>query len=298
MKEFKAGFIAIVGRPNAGKSTLVNRLVGEKVSIVSWRPQTTRNKILGIINTEDYQIIFIDTPGIHRSKNKLSDYMMRSINNSLIDADAVVYVIDGTDNISDIDRDFLDKYSHKAPLIVALNKKDEAKFEQYIGTLKKLNEFKVINAVYPISARTGESVEELKQILIALMPQGARMYPDDIYTDRPMRFLVSEIIREKALKYLNEEIPYGISVSVIEYKEREDGLVEIAADIICERPQHKGIVIGKGGAMLKKIGEAARLDIEKLLENRAFLKLFVKVEDDWRDNSRKLEDLGYGSDTL
>jgi len=295
----KSGFIAITGRPNAGKSTLINRIIGEKVSIVSWRPQTTRNRIIGIYNREDCQAVFIDTPGIHTAKNKLSDYMMKSINNSLQDVDVIIYLIDGTGYLSDTDRDFLNKYSGQVPIIIALNKVDEAKKEKYIATLDKLNGFKSVKSIYSISAKTGENVDEMINEIISLLPEGIKMYPDDIYTDRTMRFIAPEIIREKALKFLDEEIPYGIGVIINKYSEREDkDIIDIEADIVAERPQHKAIIIGKEGSMIKKIGEAARVEIEKYEGSKVFLKLFVKVENDWRDNQKLLEELGYGNDTL
>lgn len=296
---FKSGFIAIVGRPNAGKSTLINRIVNEKVSIVTWRPQTTRNKILGIVGTDDYQAIFIDTPGIHTAKNKLSEFMLKSISNSLEGVDAIVYMIDGTSHVTDIDRDFISNYKGSAPVIIALNKLDEAKREDFVETLNRLNEFKTVKTVFPISARRGDNVDELKQELIACLPEGEKLYPEDIFTDRTMRFMVSEIVREKALMFLDEEIPYGVGVVVRSFTERQDKPVaEIQADVICEKSRHKGMVIGKGGAMLKKIGEAARRDIEKLLGMKVFLQLYVRVEEDWRNNSRALEEIGYDKQSV
>lgn len=297
---FKSGFIAIVGRPNSGKSTLINRLIEEKVSIVSWRPQTTRNKIIGIISGENYQAVFVDTPGIHLAKNKLSEYMLKSVYNSLVEVDAIVYMIDGTKYINEIDKDFLSKYSGKVPLIIALNKVDEAPKEHFVDTLKLLNEYKNVKSVYSISAKRGENVEEMKQELIALLPEGELMYPTDMYTDKTLRFMVSEIIREKALMFLEQEIPYGIGIVVERYERRLKGkdITDIDADIICEKPQHKSIVIGKDGAMLRKIGEAARLDIEKLIDCKVFLKLFVKVENNWRDDNRVLEDIGYDKNNI
>lgn len=295
---YKSGYIAIIGRPNAGKSTLINRIIEEKVSIVSWRPQTTRNKILGISSGEDYQAIFIDTPGIHPSKNKLSDMMTRSINSSVSEVDAVLYMIDGTANMSDIDIDYLNNYSLKAPLIVALNKVDDANISKYAATLNKLNAFSKVRSFYAISAKTGENVDKLKDELISLLPEGEKLYPEDIYTDRSLRFLVAEIIREKALFFLNQEIPYGVGVMITKFEERQDkDITEIEADLISDKQQHKAIIIGKGGAMIKKISEAARADIERLLGRQVFIKVFVKVIIDWRDNTRVLEELGYFTDS-
>lgn len=296
---FKSGFIAIIGRPNAGKSTLINRFVGEKVSIVTWRPQTTRNKILGIINGDDYQAVFIDTPGIHNASNKLSEYMLKSIYNSLQDVDAIVYLIDGSKYITDQDKEFLEKYSVKTPLIIALNKVDDVVKERYVETLNRLNEFNNVKSIYSISARRGDNCEELKAELISLLPEGQIMYPNDIYTDRTLRFMVAEIVREKALMLLDEEIPYGISVVVNKFEQRHNkDLIDIDADIICERTQHKSIIIGRQGSKIKVIGEKARLDIERLIDSKVFLNLFVKVEDNWRDKPRLLEDLGYDKKTL
>lgn len=290
----KSGFITIIGRPNAGKSTLTNRLVEEKVSIVTWKPQTTRDKILGIINGDGYQAVLIDTPGIHSAKNRLSDYMMKNIYNSLVDIDAVIYVIDGSKYINDLDEKFIKQYSAKVPLIVALNKVDASDREKYVKLLDRLNKFKTVHAIYSISARRGDNVKELKNEIIDLLPEGDPYFPEDMYTDKTLRFMVSEIVREKALINLNQEIPYGVGIVINKFQNREGrDLVDIDADLICERQQHKSIILGKQGSMIKKIGASAREDIEKLIGSKVFLKLYVKVEKNWRDNNRVLQDIGY-----
>lgn len=290
----KSGFIAIIGRPNAGKSTLINKIVGEKVSIVSFRPQTTRNRILGIINREDLQAVFIDTPGIHRAKDKLSEYMLKSVNNSLEGVDAVLYLLDGSGYMDDIDRDFFNNYSAQAPLIAAVNKSDKAGREKCVKFLSELNGFDKIRAVFVISALRGDNVGELTDELYKYLPPGDKMYPEDMYTDRTMRFIVSEIIREKAIFHLEQEIPYTLGVIIRSYSNRQDKFItDIAADIIAEREAHKPIIIGKGGSMLRKIGEQARLDIERLTGGKVFLKLYVKVLKNWRESKSALEELGY-----
>lgn len=219
--DFKSGFICIAGLANAGKSTLTNALVGEKVSIVSWRPQTTRNKLLGIINGDDYQMVLIDTPGIHKVRNHLGQYMMQAVENSLKDVDGVVYVIDGAKGMQKEDYEFLEKNAHKAPIVVALNKEDCVTRETTFATLEKLNKIEGLKAIVPISAKKGDNLEVLKEELVSLLPEGAPMYPDDMYTESSMRFMATEIIREKALYLLDKEVPYGIGVYINKFEERE-----------------------------------------------------------------------------
>ena len=284
--DFKSGFICIAGLANAGKSTLTNALVGEKVSIVSWRPQTTRNKLLGIINSDDYQMVLIDTPGIHKVRNHLGQYMMQAVENSLKD-------VDGKGNAKRGLR-VLEKNAHKAPIVVALNKEDCVTRETTFATLEKLNKIEGLKAIVPISAKKGDNLEVLKEELVSLLPEGAPMYPDDMYTENSMRFMATEIIREKALYLLDKEVPYGIGVYINKFEEREgQPIIDIDADIICEKQSHKAIVIGKGGEMLKQIATKARHDLEEMTGEKVFLTLYVRVKNEWRDDDRIMKELGY-----
>lgn len=293
-EDFKSGFICIAGLANAGKSTLTNALVGEKVSIVSWRPQTTRNKLLGIINGEGYQMVLIDTPGIHRARNQLGQYMMQAVESSLKDVDGVVYVIDAAKGLLQDDYTFLEKNAKKVPIVVALNKEDAVTRETMLASLSKLNSIPNIKAIVPISAKKGENIEPLMHELLELLPEGAPMYPEDIYTESSMRFMATEIIREKALYLLDKEVPYGIGVYINKFEEREDQpIVDIDADIIVEKQSHKAIVIGKGGEMLKQIATRARKDLEEMIGSQVFLTLYVRVKNEWRDDDRIMKELGY-----
>ena len=293
-ENFKSGFICVAGLANAGKSTLTNALVGEKVSIVSWRPQTTRNKLLGIINRDDFQMVLIDTPGIHKAKNHLGEYMMQAVERGLKDVDGVVYVIDGARGLQKDDYEFLQKNAKSVPIVVALNKEDAVTKETVFESLAKLNEVEGLKAVVPISAKKGDNLDALLKELVALLPLGVPMYPTDMFTDSTMRFQAAEIIREKALYILDKEVPYGIGVYINRFEEREDKpLCEIDADIIVEKQSHKAIVIGKGGEMLKQIATKARKDLEDMIGTKVFLTLYVRVKNEWRDSDFTLKELGY-----
>ena len=289
---FRSGFVTILGKPNAGKSTLLNALINEKVSIVSPKPQTTRNKILGILNGKDYQIIFIDTPGIHVSHNKLDEYMSKSIDSAKDSADVYLLVLDGTKKITDSDLDFIRSFKGRGQIIVVVTKTDLVKMDKLYPELAKLNNLDFVKDIYPISAIKGDNVKNLLDTIISLMPEGVRYFDEDIYTDKSTRFLVEETIREKALLLLQDEIPHGIACQVVEYKV-EHGVTKISCDIICEKDSHKSIIIGKGGSMLKDIGTRSRRDIEKIVGGKVGLTLFVKVKSCWRDNSHYVEDFGY-----
>lgn len=291
----KSGFTAIVGKPNVGKSTLMNALIGEKVSIVSNRPQTTRNKIVGIMNGEDYQVVFLDTPGIHSPKNSLGSYMMKSVRSAVTDVDAVIFVADAGRELDGRDIDLIKKYiSEGAGVIVAMNKTDEVTAEKVFSELDKLNAVEGISAVIPLSALKGSNVDKVRSELLKLMPEGVPFYPDDMITDRNERFMVAEILREKALRNLNEEVPHGVGVEVRKFSERAGAdIVDITLDLICEKQSHKGIIIGKNGSMLKRIVSQARQDMEKLIGTKVFLSVFVKVKEDWRDDNDILKQLGY-----
>lgn len=293
---FKSGFVTIAGKPNVGKSTLLNALVGEKVAIVSWRPQTTRNKINGILNGEDYQIVFVDTPGIHEAKNTLSEYMMKSVKSALDGVDAVIYVISAEKRFDDKDKDFILSYKKNVPVIVVINKVDAVEKRVVFELMRELGEMGV-DEIIPTSAVKGDNVDVLKKTVIDLMKEGEAYYPEDEFTDLNMRFMAGEIIREKAMRLLNDEVPYGICVNIMSYKE-EENITKINADIVVEKKAHKPIVIGKVGSMLKKIGTEARRELERFTDGKIYLELFVKVKEEWRDNSTLLSDFGYDDKEL
>ncbi len=291
---FKSGFVTIIGKANVGKSTLLNALVGEQVAIVSWRPQTTRDKIIGIMNGDNYQAVFIDTPGIHKAKNELSKFMMKNVESALDGVDIVIYVINGEKNIDENDLKLIKQYAASAtPFIVVINKMDVADKEKVLGMIDTLKDIEGIDSIIPISAMKGKKLDILKERIQENLKEGVQFYPEDMITDKSVRFMVAEIIREKAMKFLGEEVPYGVAVNINLFKERDDNLIDIDADIVCEKKAHKPIIIGKGGAMLKKIGTTARQDIEKLLDSKVFLNLWVRVKDDWRDSEQLLNELGY-----
>lgn len=293
---FKSGFVTIAGKPNVGKSTLLNALVGEKVAIVSWRPQTTRNKINGILNGENYQIVFVDTPGIHEAKNTLSEYMMKSVKSALDGVDAVIYVISAEKRFDDKDKDFILSYKKNVPVIVVINKVDAVEKRVVFELMRELGEMGV-DEIIPTSAVKGDNVDILKNTVVGLMKEGDAYYPEDEFTDLNMRFMAGEIIREKAMRLLNDEVPYGICVNIMSYKE-EENITKISADIVVEKKAHKPIVIGKGGSMLKKIGTEARRELERFTDGKIYLELFVKVKEEWRDNSTLLSDFGYDDKEL
>lgn len=291
---FKSGFITIAGKPNVGKSTLLNALVGEKVAIVSWRPQTTRNKIVGIMNGENYQAVFIDTPGIHEPKSQLSEYMMKNVNSALDGVDAVIYVLSAENTLDKNDVKFIERYNGaNIPLIIVINKMDVADKENAVKMIEQLKDYSNITEIIPISAMKRKNLEPLIASIVNILKEGEAYYPADMITDKNLRFMVGEIIREKAMKFLSEEVPYGIGININKYKEREDGIVDIDAEIICEKKAHKPIIIGHGGSMLKKIGTVAREDIERLIDAKVFLTLWVKVKADWREDSKMMAELGY-----
>lgn len=289
----KSGFVTILGKPNVGKSTLLNKILGEKVSIVSPKPQTTRNKILGILNEPEYQIIFIDTPGKHNIKNKLDKYMDSEIEQAKQDVDIVLLVIDGSKKINESDYEFVESFEKsKQKVIVVINKIDDTTFEKLYPQLVRFNNMKFVLDIIPISAKNGKNVDELINVIKNNLTSDIKYFDDDIFTDKSIRFMVSEIIREKALLYLQDEIPHGIAVDIVEFKEDSKKVI-IDADIICEREAHKPIILGRNGEMIKKIGTASRIDIENLVGLKVYLSLFVKVRDNWRNNFNQMNNLGY-----
>lgn len=293
----KSGFVAILGEPNVGKSTLLNAILNEKVSIVSPKPQTTRNKILGIYNDDDGQIVFIDTPGIHKAKNKLDEYMSKAINTAKTDVDAILYVIDATKKITDKTIENLNKYSQNANVILVVNKMDDTTYEKTYPELTKCNSLSSIKDIVPVSAKKSKNLDELIKVIKTYLHEDVKYFDDDIYTDQSIKQMVAEIIREKALWLLQDELPHGIAIEIARFDENNP-ITEIDADIILEKASHKSIVIGKNGSMLKNIGTKARQDIEKLLGAQVMLKLFVKVREDWRNSTSTVKSLGYNSDNL
>jgi len=295
-KKFKSGFVTIIGRPNVGKSTLINRLLGERVTIISSKPQTTRNSIRCIYTTEDCQIVFIDTPGIHKPKHKLGEYMVKAATESLKGVDVVVVMIDCSSDIGAGDMHIIEVAQNiKSPVILALNKIDKipkSKLEQIAASMIMHEDY--FNSIIPVSAGTGENMEELLREIEKYLPEGPKYFTEDIYTDMPEKFIVSEIIREKILELTSEEVPHGTAVEVTSMKERDNrDLMDIEATIFCEKDSHKGILIGKRGGMLREIGIRSRIDIENLLHCKVNLQLWVKVKSDWRDNKSILKNLGY-----
>lgn len=288
----KSGFVAIIGRPNVGKSTIINAMVGMKISITGPKAQTTRNKILGILTEGDNQIVFVDTPGLLKPNNKLGEYMKKSIDNALTGDDIIMIILDGTD-IKQADYDLIESFSgSEVPIFVVINKTDIATYEKVYPKLAKLNEFKFVKEFISVSAKTGKGIAELKDTIIKYLPEGEFLFDEGEVTDKSVKFISAEIIREKALLYLQQEIPHGIAVDIPKFTEKEN-LVTIDADIIASKPNHKQIIIGKNGEMLKKIGSSARVEIENMLDKKVLLNLFVKVKENWQDSLSSLHDFGY-----
>ena len=287
-----SGFVTIIGRPNVGKSSLMNRMIGEKIAIVSSRPQTTRSRIMGVLSQADYQIVFLDTPGIHDPRTRLGEYMMHAVRDAMDGMDAVLVIFDVT-HLTDNDLSIASEMKgKKVPVILALNKIDLASPENVLAVTAKAAEAG-FDEIVPVSAKTGSGVDELIRCIRNQLPEGPRYFPDDMITDQPERILCAEIIREKALRHLRDEVPHGIGVEIMKIEQLSDRLTEINATVYCERAAHKGIIIGKNGAMLQTIGTEARTDIEKLLDTHVNLKLWVKVRPDWRNNVSDLKNLGY-----
>lgn len=300
--EYKFGYIAILGRPNAGKSTLVNSLVKNKVAIVSPKPQTTRNNILGIITQENYQLVLVDTPGIHKSKNALDRYMMKNVRSAIGGASVNVYLLDVTKKISNEEIDYIKnlKQKNEIPLIVVISKIDLVKQLDVLPILDKLSTIQEIDELVPLSSVKNRNTQELLNTILKFLPAEKEKnfaYDEDYYTDKSLKFIASETIREKALYFLQEEIPHGISVNITEFNEKKDICI-IEADIICERDSHKSIIIGKKGGMLKNIGEKARKELEVLISKKILLKLFVKTKKNWREDLNFLNEFGYKKEDL
>lgn len=289
---FHSGFVAILGRPNVGKSTLMNKMIGEKVAIVSNRPQTTRNRIMGVVSHDDWQIVFLDTPGLHKPRTRLGEYMVKAAKDATDGIDALIVMVDASE-VGPNDREIVETMKkERVPKVLVVNKTDMVAEEKLMSVLASFNDCGY-DAVVPLSAQTGKGLEELTRVLRGFLPEGPRYFPSDMVTDQPERVLCAEIIREKALRNLREEVPHGIGVEMMAMTRLSDTLTEIQATIYCEKASHKGIIIGKQGAMLKIIGTQARLDIERLLDTKVSLKLWVKVREDWRNRKDDLRTLGY-----
>jgi len=292
---FKSGFVTIIGRPNVGKSTLMNTMIGEKISIMSDKPQTTRNKIRTVYTDDEAQIVFLDTPGIHKPKNHLGEFMNTEVDSALEEIDVLIMITDEFNKIGPGDEFIIDKIKGiKAKKILIINKVDMFSQEAAIRMASEFDKYKVFDDIMPMSALKNLGVDSLIKLIIKYLKTGPMYFPHDFITDRPERFVVAEIIREKALMYLQDEVPHGIAIEIEEMKERKDrNLVDIRASILCEKKSHKSIIIGKEGRKIKGIGKSARQDIENLLGSQVNLQLFVKISENWRDNNYLLKSLGY-----
>ena len=294
----KSGIITICGRPNVGKSTLTNALVGEKVAIVTNKPQTTRNRICGVRTRGESQFVFVDTPGLHKARTRLGDYMVNVVKESVADVDAVMLLVEPIPNVGGPEEQLIARIKKlSCPAVLVINKVDtldkKEKLLEVIQTYEQVHQFQ---AVVPISAKTGEGVEELLDVLEGYLPQGPQLFPEDMTSDQPERQMMAEILREKLLLCLDKEIPHGTAVEITRFAERDDEVVEVEATIYCEKSSHKGIIIGKGGSMLKKVSTLARQDMERFMGTKVYLQTWVKVKENWRDNPAAIQNFGYKGD--
>ena len=291
----KSGMITLVGRPNVGKSTLTNALVGEKIAIVSNKPQTTRNRICAVVNRGESQFVFLDTPGLHRARTKLGDYMVKVVKDSVADVDAVCLIVEPIPHIGGPEEELIGRIKALGvPSLLLINKIDTVEKEELLAVMQTYGAAHEFNAILPISAKKGEGVEELLKVLDEFLPEGPQLFPEDMVTDQPERQVCAEILREKLLLCLDKEIPHGTAVELVRFVERErDEVIEIDATIYCEKESHKGIIIGKGGSMLKKISTLARQDIERFMGAKVYLQTWVKVKENWRDNLNLIHNFGY-----
>lgn len=295
-KDYKSGFVTLIGRPNVGKSTLMNYLIGQKIAITSNKPQTTRNRIQTVLTTEEGQIVFVDTPGIHKAKNKLGEYMVNVAERTLNEVDVALWLVEPSTFIGAGEQHIAKQLNRvNTPVILVINKTDSVKKEEVVSAITAYKDIYDFAEIVPVSARSGENTDELIRTVMKYLPYGPQFYDEDTITDQPERQIVAELIREKALHALNEEIPHGIAVAIDQMK-KKNKVMHIDATIICERDSHKGIIIGKQGNMLKKIGSTARFEIEKMLECQVNLKLWVKVKKDWRDSEYLMKNFGYRED--
>ena len=294
MDKTKSGMIAIVGRPNVGKSTLTNALVGEKIAIVTNKPQTTRNRICAILNRGESQFVFLDTPGLHRARTRLGEYMVGVVRQSVADVDAVLLLVEPIANVGAPEEELIQRIKAlDMPAVLAVNKIDTVKKDELLAVIQTYAQAHAFAAIVPISAKDGEGVDELLEVLERFLPEGPRLFPEDMITDQPERQVCAEIVREKLLLCLDKEIPHGTAVEVTKFSQREDGMIDLDATIYCEKNSHKGIIIGKGGAMLKKISTLAREDIERFMGEKVFLQTWEKVKENGRDQVNLLKNFGY-----
>ena len=290
----KSGMIAIVGRPNVGKSTLTNALVGEKIAIVTNKPQTTRNRICAVLNRGECQFVFMDTPGLHRARTRLGDYMVKVVRDSVADVDAVMLLVEPIPHVGGPEEELIERIKALGvPSVLVINKIDTVKKDELLAVMQAYGEKHSFDAILPISAKNSEGLEDLLKVLGEFLPEGPQLFPEDMVTDQPERQVCAEIIREKLLLCLDKEIPHGTAVEVTRFIERDDEVIEMDATIYCEKDSHKGIIIGKGGAMLKKISTLARQDIERFMGTKVFLQTWVKVKENWRDNLNLIQNFGY-----
>lgn len=293
----KNGMITIAGRPNVGKSTLANTLAGEKIAIVTNKPQTTRNRIFAVVNREDTQLVFIDTPGFHKARNKLGDYMVKVVNSSVADVDAVCLVVEPIPEVGTQESLLLERIRQTGvPAVLVINKIDTVKKEELLAVIDVYSKAYPFDSIIPISGKTGENVEELLRVLTAYAKEGPQLFPDDMTTDQPEKQICAEIIREKLLLCLEKEIPHGTAVVVDRFTERDNEIIDLEVTIFCEKQSHKGMIIGKNGTMLKKIGRLARQDIEKFMGTKVFLQTWVKVKENWRDSDSMLTNFGFSEE--
>ena len=293
-KTFKSGYVGIVGRPNVGKSTILNKLVGQKIAIISPKPQTTRNKILGIMHGDGFQAVFLDTPGFHKPKTKLGETMVKSVNETIGDVELLMLVVEPTEEVTPAEEAIIEKLGD-VPCILVINKTDTVKKDELLKVIMKYSSLYDFCDIVPLSARTRENMDELVSVIKEHLPEGPAYYPEDMVTDQQEKEIVAELIREKMLKILRDEIPHGTAVEIVKmkYSETDKGdMFNISANIFCEKNSHKGIIIGKGGKTLKEIGTAARIDCEKMLDAKVFLELWVKVKEDWRNSNNLMKELG------
>lgn len=294
---FKSGFVAIIGRPNVGKSTLMNQVIGQKIAIMSDKPQTTRNKIHGVYTSEHQQIVFLDTPGIHKRQSKLGDYMNQTALNTLGEVEAALFLIDASEGMGGGDRYIAEQLKNiRTPVILVMNKIDKIEPEALLPLIEEYRKLHDFAEIVPVSAMLGSNVNTLLEQLGKYLPEGPQYYPDDQVTDHPEQFVCAELIREKILQMTREEVPHSIAVTIEDMKVQDNGVVYISAVIFVERDSQKGIIIGKQGALLKEVGKRARHDIQNLLGSKIFMDLWVKVKKDWRNQDRVLRDLGFGRD--
>ena len=292
----KSAMITIAGRPNVGKSTLINRLVGEKVAIVSNKPQTTRNRIYGVLTRNNTQIVFMDTPGFHKPRTRLGDYMVDVVRESVSDVDAVLLLVEPIANIGPQEQALLDQMRGGAPVVLVINKIDTVEKEELLAVIATYSAAFDFAAVVPISAKTGDGVEELIAEAMGYAQDGPQLFPDGMVTDQPERQIIAEIIREKLLWCLDKEIPHGTAVEITKFSERDNGIIDVDATIYCEKASHKGIIIGKQGSMLKKISTMAREDCERFMGTKVYLETWVKVKENWRDSARLIQNFGFDYD--